>query len=176
MGAAPEQERVAHTPHTRPNPPRAAAQPARTLHPPIGGARCSPLLCHQPAPAPTSRRACSSTPPPMHALLACSGAHTTPTLPPPSCAGSAARHGAQVDRHAAPLAPRPSPRPSPHGEKEWGRLNGRFKIPTIPGTHIRARPNHHQQRPHYDHNPGASRLPSRARGLWLLEICLGIFR
>jgi hypothetical protein len=78
--------------------------------PPIGGARCSPLLCHQPAPAPTSRRACSST---THACIACAlrrSHHADPATP--LVRRPAARHGAQVDRHAAPLAPRPSPRPS----------------------------------------------------------------
>jgi hypothetical protein len=53
--------------------------------PPIGGARCSPLLCHHPAPAPTSRRVCSST---THACIACAprrSHHADPATP--SCAG-----------------------------------------------------------------------------------------
>ena len=59
--------------------------------PPIGGARCSPLLCHQPAPAPTSRRACSST---THACIACAlrrSHHADPATPPRAQAGGTAR-------------------------------------------------------------------------------------
>ena len=43
------------------------------------------------------------------ALHTRSGAHSTPTLPP---LVRRRRHGAQVERRAAPLEPRPTPRPS----------------------------------------------------------------
>ena len=46
----------------------------------------------------------------VYAVLALSGAHTTPTLPP---LVRRRWHRAQVsERHAVPLEPRPTPRPS----------------------------------------------------------------
>ena len=93
----------------------------RITHPrPLKTAACQPL----PACGAARRSTCPFSLPCRHPrqhrdvlapmCIACAlhtrlSAHTTPTLPPPRAQVGG---GAQVERHAAPLAPRPSPRPS----------------------------------------------------------------
>ena len=99
-----------HSPHSIQPAPRRCTARADPPSPPLEEHVAPPLLCDQPAPAPTSRRACSST---THACIACAlrrSHHADPATP--LVRRPAARHGGQVERHAAPLAPRPSPRPS----------------------------------------------------------------
>ena len=91
MGAAPEQERVAHTPHTRPNPPRAAAQPARTLHPPHWRSTLLPLAL---SPACTRANIASCVlqhHPCMHCLRAPALTPRRPCHPPRAQASGTAR-------------------------------------------------------------------------------------
>ena len=100
-----------HSPHSTQPAPRRCTARADPPSPPLEEHVAPP--CFVTSLHPRQHRVVRAPAPPMHALLARSGAHTTPTLSRPSCAGR--RHGtgpAQVNQHAAPLAPRPSPRPS----------------------------------------------------------------
>ena len=99
-----------HSPHSTQPAPRRCTARADPPSPPLEEHVAPP--CFVTSLHPRQHRVVCAPAPPMHALLARSGAHTTPTLPPPLVRRPAARRGGQVDRHAAPLAPRPSPRPS----------------------------------------------------------------
>jgi len=92
--------------------------------PPIGGARCSPLLCHQPPPAPTSRRVCSST---THACIACAlrrSHHADPATPLVRRRGR--RLGTGVKWNDTPLHLRPVHRP---GRLQRDHHRGRRRPP-----------------------------------------------
>ena len=96
-----------HSPHSTQPAPRRCTARADPPSPPLEEHVAPP--CFVTSLHPRQHRVVRAPAPPMHALLARSGAHTTPTLPPPSCAGQ--RHGTGVKWTDTPLHLRPVHRP-----------------------------------------------------------------